>query len=295
MRVRSALASVVLSCSFWVACSSSGEDAQPGGGVDSGADASFGTSACFACLGSACAALPACSSDPGCGAYLACAKACGNQANGAIEPLCEAECHANAPASAALDATRACVTTGSGCSECGASSVEDAGADVPNEANSPNPALTQECSLSSEPDVCTKCVLEKCCDSADEILGTGPGAALNDCMNECDDPATYDDCEYACVQAHPDGVKGYGSWFACYGTHCSATHLCSSPDVCTDCLFTTCGEQRADCYTDTDCLLLYSCTVSCEDAECGVACFTKYPAGQKLFGDLLECDKTCPC
>src|SRR5688572_25984163 len=134
MRVRSALASVVLSCSFWVACSSSGEDAQPGGGVDSGADASFGTSACFACLGSVCAALPACGSDPGCGAYLACAKACGSQANGAIEPLCEAECHANAPASAALDATRACITTGSSCSECGASSVEDAGADVPNEA-----------------------------------------------------------------------------------------------------------------------------------------------------------------
>jgi hypothetical protein len=221
-------------------------------------------------------------------------KACGRQANGAIEPSCEAQCQANAPASVALDAARACITSGSGCSECGAGS-EDAGTDAPVEADSPNPALTQKCSPSTEDNVCTKCVLEKCCDSADEILGTGPGAQLNDCINDCDDPLTSDDCGYACAQAHPDGVKGYGSWFSCYGTHCSATHLCSPPGECAGCLFTTCGEALADCHTDTECFLLYSCVGACEDAECGTTCFTKYPAGQQLFGDLAECTKTCPC
>ena len=272
-----------------LACSSS-DDGGSKPSPDAGTDAGFAASACFGCIQAACPALTVCAADPGCGAYLGCVKACPVSGSGGVDSGCEAACAAAAAPSAALVDARSCLESGSGCAACGA----DAGPDVVSEADTKNPALDQQCVPVDEPDPCVDCVLDYCCDSADAILGNGPGAAMNDCINACDG-ANADDCQYACAKAHPDGIPDYGGWFACYGVRCAATDACSAPDACTDCLFTSCAEALADCYTDVDCLSLYYCMYHCEDAACGTQCMTTHAAGQQRFGDLFDCTATCPC
>lgn len=269
----------------WMAfsCSSeeSGGGSAGGGGTDAGSTP-FASSPCFACLEQSCAAEQStCGSDPGCAAFLDCAKSCPTDQSGNVSQACQSACPVGetSSAQAARLALVTCQQGGAGlaCKECGFG---------PDAGGSSSPALNQQCSPSSLQDACDKCLYGECCESMDAITKPGPTKDLADCWYNCNDYA----CEVGCYEKYPDGIPAFGGWSACVGVKCAGTGTCPAPGgSCGKCMYQKCGEELANCTTNSECYLARECVGSCSAPECVSTCRDAHPSTLSLFDALAIC------
>ncbi|MFO0556043.1 MAG: hypothetical protein U0271_47130 [Polyangiaceae bacterium] len=289
MRPTSLLLSTLLAMSF--ACGDSGSGGAGGGG---GQSAAYAGTKCEQCDKTACASeRDACAADASCAGYLTCLSKCGLADNQDAEPSCEADCAAAHGTSAALlDAFRTC-RAGADCSasadtQCDRAAVGGGGG-AGGAALCESPAyLDQTCPASTEPDACFKCNYEKCCDSVDEIFGTGPAADLTQCWLQC---ASGDSaCEKACFDQYPDGVDGFGKWWACSNVQCGEPDgPCTVSNQCNQCQYDSCECEYAACEGEPECFLAFYCFSICDDTACLESCQAEHPTGLEAMNSLIVC------
>jgi hypothetical protein len=137
-----------------------------------------------------------------------------------------------------------------------------------------NPVLNQTCAPSSQTSACIKCNYEKCCDSVKKVFDGGPATDFGNCWLACAD-GDYP-CVSACEKKYPDGIQGFGEYFACTAVNCMATGACSARP-CSLCADKNCQCELTNCRVDAGCFDIMECNAGCTTVACASACTANHP------------------
>lgn len=290
--------SVILVGALLLGC---GSNEDPTDGTSSSTAAGYGSGGCDTCDAMACAdERSTCASEPDCAAYLDCVGKCAVGADGDAETSCESSCRTGVTSpsgEAALQLLDSCRRSGAGstCTACGRSG--EGGAGGQGTCTTPDVVTTQQCAPDTTmgDTACETCQKEHCCDSLDQVLGTGPAGKLADCWLACDDTA----CENACFDQYPDGVAGFAGYQACISLECLGTGLCAQSPThqCGLCQYDErCGCEYARCITNDDCFAITRCGDACAgNVTCAKECQDQFPDGKPLAQAFQLClAQRCP-
>jgi hypothetical protein len=259
-------------------------------------DASWGESECAACTSSACAEQRIqCQGEPSCARNLDCVEACAATAEGDPDPACATACPA--PTSSAAERARvafeSCRTMGAAttCATCAAAQRR----------RHTSPVLTSYCAdgmYDASPDdtpvvtACSTCGATKCCGTHKAYVADPGALALRECIVGCAGTAS---CRRACDAKHDASLVAWWSHLTCVSVLC--VNECQFPSSgCSACVDQRCGDERAACEADHDCIVLTDCIDACGAvADCQAACHAKYPAAVGLLAAQILCaSQYCP-
>ena len=226
-----------------------------------------------------------CGIDPECAAYLNCLDGCTVAADGNVDPGCEQSCPRGS-GTVAQDAIRAvsiCRTSGPAAS-CDPCKEQGAGGG--------NPILNQSCQPSQNPDPCTQCTDEHCCNSSATYHATPEAVAYRDCIVACLD-AHGSNCSLDCYEQHPDGIAAFVPLLACSMVYCADGAACGAGpvDPCVACIIEHCAEVYVAYLSDPAGYLHEECYAQCpsQDTACWAQCDADYPSAVPLHQAFAAC------
>jgi hypothetical protein len=300
---------IVAAC---LGCSSS-----PGGGPQTGSDAStgdatqaaFGGSACGTCVASACAtAVGACNATPDCAAYLTCLNGCPLAADGDVAATCVSACAQPTSSSgqqAAGEFTQCRVAgAGASCSSCGGD-AGGASADGAAEGD----ILHEHCAPDEDAaNGCNQCIHEQCCDTRLACLNDPACLALLNCESDClsglpdeagasaepPDGGSYS-CDLWCGASTNGSLDKWSQLEACATIACAGA--CGGGDTCTTCLDENCESEDLALSASPDGYLFSDCFGQCAttDTVCQMQCQSDYPSTAAALNAWTTClQQRCP-